>query len=272
MVKKERISLMTRRQVRDLSGKLMEEWQSVDAVADVLGCQPATVRKWYMDYKHRSSQDLSPSKEMGRPSKLSLNQQNIIQDIIFTKNPRDMNYPFDLWANTVIQDMVQDLFHIKLSIATVNSIIYKLGIIKRQRLRPDGKGNQVELKDWLTNRLTSIRKLAKRQQASLFFIHDEIVSPAGLFQKPSNDILGGHQRTDIRVISAVCPRNSQRFMTFPGNLNAQSFVKFVKGLLHDTDRSLYLIAESQYKQIVREADLFFSKKAELVSLFFCPPS
>ena len=36
-----RIEFMTRKQVRDLAGKLMEEWQNVDAVADVLGCQRA---------------------------------------------------------------------------------------------------------------------------------------------------------------------------------------------------------------------------------------
>ena len=79
-------------------------------------------------------------------------------------------------------------------------------------------------------------------------------------------------KADIRVLSAVCPRNSQRFMTFLGPLSLHPFVEFLNGLIHETHRHLFLIAEPHYKQVALEADHFLSTNVERLSLFFLPQS
>jgi transposase len=273
-VKTKSINLMTRQQVRNLAGKLMEEWQNVDAVADVLGCQPSSVRRWHMDYKRRDLEGSSPSKDPGRPSKLTQNQQTIIQDIIFTKTPTDMNHDEALWSNVVIRATIQDLFKIQLSLGTVNAMIRRMGIVRRHIFKPAAVHQDAETADWLKDRFPFIRTLAHQEHARILYLYDDIIDnrrsadsknanachPNGDYPHEAN--------SETRMLSAVCARNSQRFMIFSGPFGPQPFIRFITGLLHDYDRHLFLIAEHDYKQVAFEADHFLSSAGDRFSLFF----
>lgn len=271
-----RIEFMTRKQVRDLAGKLMEEWQNVDAVADVLGCHRSNIRRWHVEYRRRTSQEDHNGKEPGRPSKLTPNQYNIIKDVIFTKTPLEMDQTQALWSNTAIRDTIADLFKIGLSMGTVNTMVRKMGIARRQIFRQHPDSQDAAMLRWVHERLPSIRKLAHDQCARIFFIHDEIVDTASTGLPSYEEKRGSHitHSNDTafknRMLSAVCPRNSQQFKVFAGPLGANALVDFLERLLHDHNRHLFLIAEARYKPIALEADSFLSSNAERVSLFFLP--
>ena len=117
---------MTRQRVRELAGKLMEEWQNIDAVAEALGCHRSAIRRWHSEYQEKGPENDSLYREPGRPSKLTPTQYNIIEDIIMTKTPKDMNYPLVLWSNTVIRDTIRDLFRTDLSLGTVNAMTKRM--------------------------------------------------------------------------------------------------------------------------------------------------
>ena len=270
------INLMTRQQVRNLAGKLMEEWQNVDAVAEVLGCQRKNVRRWHSEYKRNQSKTPNPSKEPGRPTKLTANQQNIIQDIILTKTPMDMNHSFILWSNTLIRDTIHDLFKTNLSLGTVNAMTKKMGITRRNIFKDNPAHQATETARWLKHRYPFIRKLAQEQHARILFIHYERVNACKFsvtlsrMKRGVYDRRRHHSHSETGMLSAVCPRNSQRFMIFAGPYDTQPFVDFLKGLIHDTDRPLFLIAEPQHKKIALEADYFLSSAIDRLSLFFLP--
>jgi transposase len=266
---------MTRQQVRNLAGKLMEEWQNVEAVAEVLGCQRNNVRRWHSEYKRCHSKDHS-SKEPGRPPKLTANQQNIIRDIIFTKTPMDMNHSFYLWSNTIIRDTIHGLFKTSLSLGTVNAMIKKMGITRRNIFKDNPAHQATETARWLKHRYPFIRKLAQEQHARVLFIHNERIIGLNSVLTPTqmnngkNDRQRHHSPLEAGMLSAVCPRNSQRFMIFAGTYDMHPFVDFLKSLIHDTDRPLFIIAESQHKKIAMEADYFLSSTVDRLSLFFLP--
>ena len=223
------INLMTRQRVRKLAGKLMEEWQNLDDVADVLGCHPNNVRRWHIEYKANDSEKNGSAREPGRPSKLTVNQQNIIEDIILTKTPEEMNHPNTLWSNTVIRDVIYDLFRTELCLATVNSMTHKMGIARRQIFRHRQDQADEGHKAWLKCRFPFIRKLARESSARILFIHDEVVNTTGpqtakTHPKSDPDRGVGTPHCDIHVLSAICPRNSQRFMTFLGPLRTHAFI------------------------------------------------
>lgn len=271
------INLMTRQQVRNLAGKLMEEWQNVEAVAEVLGCQRNNVRRWHSEYKRNKSKGPS-CKEPGRPTKLTANQQIIIQDIIFTRTPMDMNHSFYLWSNTIIRDTIYDLFKTNLSLGTINSMIKKMGITRHNIFKDNTTHQDTETARWLKHRYPFIKKLAQEQHARILFIHNERVNAiksadaSSQMNNATNDHRRHHSPLETGMLSAVCPRNSQRFMIFAGPYDTQPFVDFLKGLIHDTDRPLFLIAEPQHKKMALEADYFLSSAIDRLSLFFLPNS
>lgn len=254
----------------------MEEWQNADAVAEVLGCHPRNVRRWHVEFQKKATDSEHTAKEPGRPTKLKGNQLDIIRNIIFTKAPRDMNHDATLWSNAIIRDTIQDLFRIQLSLATVNSLTRKMGILRRQILRENGSSDNDALAGWLRDRYPMIRKLARDQNARIFFIHDEAINSdrsgvpiSGAGSSPEHDQKRQGQ-FGTRMLSAICPRNSQRFMVFRGDLVMQPLVAFLGGLMHDIERPLFLIAEAHYKPIALVADPFLAKVADRLSLFFLP--
>lgn len=270
------INLMTRQQVRRLAGKLMEEWQNVDAVAEALGCHPRNIRRWHLEFREKVGEDGQSTKEPGRPTKLTVNQQDIIQDIIFTKSPKDMNHEDALWSNRVIRDTISDLFRITLSLGTVNTLTQKMGVVRRNVFRHNGSPGNAPLSGWLRDRFPVIRKLARDQNARIFFIHDERIAngtngAAGpVACNPEKTDRGPHPDIETRMLSAICPRNSQRFMVFRGPLAVEPTIAFLAGLMRDVDRPLFLIAEADFKPIALSADPFLASVADRLSLFFLP--
>jgi transposase len=270
------INLMTRQQVRSLAGKLMEEWQDIDAVAEALGCHPHNIRRWHAEYQQTVQESGHPAKEPGRPPKLTGSQQDIIQDIIFTKSPTDMDHDEALWSNKVIRDTISDLFRITLSLGTVNTLTQKMGIVRRNIFRENGSPSNSLIAAWLTDRFPVIRKLAKDQGARIFFIHEERIEngtkggAGSVLCNAGNE--GRHLHADIetRMLSAICSRNSQRFMIFRGPMEAVPTVAFLTGLMHDVDRPLFLIAEADLKPAALSADPFLASVADRLSLFFLP--
>jgi hypothetical protein len=207
---------------------------------------------------------------------LTPNQFNIIKDIIFTKTPLELDQTQALWSNTTIRDAIADLFKIELSMGTVNTMIRKMGIVRRQVFRQHPDSQDADMLGWVKQRFPSIRKLAHDQRARLFYIHDEMIDVDALclpsYDEKRASRLTGSKNTAFknRMLSAVCPRNSQRFKIFTGPFGAHQFVEFLERLLHDTDRQLFLIAEAHYKPMALEADHFLSSNANRLSLFFLP--
>ena len=267
---------MTRQQVRSLAGKLMEEWQDIDAVAEALGCHRRNIHRWHAEYRQTARENGHPAREPGRPSKLSDSQQAIIRDIIFTKAPKDMNHEEALWSNKVIRHTISDLFRITLSLGTVNSLTQKMGILRRNIFRENGSPSNTLIADWLANRFPVIRKLAKNQKARIFFIYEERIengtNAAAGSVAPNARMKRQDPQLDFetRIFSAICPRNSQRFMIFRGPVEAVPMVAFLNGLIRDVDRPLFLIAEADFKPIALSADPFLASVADRLSLFFLP--
>jgi len=272
----ERIDRMTRQQVCNLAGKLMEAWQDIDAVAKVFGCPCNRIRRWHLAYRHQAAEGEQPTKMPGRPPKLSAIQEQILHDIIFTKMPLDMNHHHALWSNLVIRDIIEDLFSIHLSLGSINTMTRRMGIIRRNIFKPKDTQGNLLIGRWLRDRFPSIRERAQKRHARLLFIHDAVINAALSRETAirSNSVFpNGHRdpsNPGACMLSAICPRNAQRFMIFTGAVEKPPWVEFLKGLIHDFDRPLFLIAELQDKRTAMEAEHFLSSRADQVSLFFLP--
>jgi transposase len=267
---------MTRQQVRRLAGKLMEEWQDVDAVAEALGCHAKNIRRWHVEFQKKVREGDQSAKEPGRPPKLTDNQHNIIRDILFTQSPRDFNHKEALWTNRIIRDTISDLFRIELSLGTVNSMTQKMGVVRRNIFRESGSSDNDPIRAWMRDRFPLIRKLARDRKTRIYFIHDERIEKdkhrdsAPVDDGASLCHLDASIGIETRMLSAVCPRNSQRFMIFRGALDIAPTVAFLNGLMRDSDRPLFLIAEADFKPIALSADPFLASVADRLSLFFLP--
>jgi transposase len=75
----------------------------------------------------------------------------------------------------------------------------------------------------------------------------------------------------MNIISAISPRGDMRFMTVEGRMNAGKFIEFLKRLLHNAKRPVFLIVDGHPAHRARKVFEFVRKTKGKLRLFFLPP-
>ncbi len=79
------------------------------------------------------------------------------------------------------------------------------------------------------------------------------------------------QRSGMNIISDISPRGDMRFMTVEGRMNARKFIDFLKRLLVNAKRPIFLVVDGHSSHRAKKVfDFVRSTKGEL-RLFFLPP-
>lgn len=78
-------------------------------------------------------------------------------------------------------------------------------------------------------------------------------------------------RFGLNIISAVSAQGEFRFMTVKGRVNAHVFLDFLKRLIHNSDRPIYLIVDGHPSHKAKLIADFVDSERERIKLFFLPP-
>jgi transposase len=73
------------------------------------------------------------------------------------------------------------------------------------------------------------------------------------------------------VISAVSPQGEFRFMTVKGRVTAPVFIQFLKRLIHNADRPIFLILDGHPSHKAKMVERFVDHLNGRLRLFFLPP-
>jgi hypothetical protein len=133
-------------------------------------------------------------------------------------------------------------------------------------------GSRVE--QWLKSEYPRIRTLAKREKAEIYFEDESGVRSdfhsgstwAARGQTPIVRVTG--QRFSLNMISAISPRGALRFMVVKGGVGAQVFIQFLKRLMHDQRRPVFLIVDGHPAHRSKLVKAYIESLAGKLRLFF----
>jgi transposase len=133
------------------------------------------------------------------------------------------------------------------------------------------------VESWRKKEFPEIRRLAKKERATIYFSDEAGVrsdfhagttwSPKG--QTPVVPATG--QRFGMNLISAISPRGDFRFMTVEGRMNAEKFIEFLKRLIHNASRPVFLIVDRHPSHRAKKVLAFVRATEGRLRLFFLPP-
>ena len=78
------------------------------------------------------------------------------------------------------------------------------------------------------------------------------------------------KRISLNMISTVTNQGKVRFMTYSGTMNAQRFIIFLKRLIKDSNKKIYLILDKikvHHSNMVKQ---WVEKHQEIIALFYLP--
>lgn len=255
----------------------VQDGQPPELVAKVLGIQRSTIFGWLARYRRGGWGALDARKRGGRPPKLTAKMLEWVYDTVATKDPRQMKFPFALWTSHMIAELIWRQFNLRLSKASICRLLNQLGLSHQKPLWRAFQQNPEHVEKWIKEDYPMIRALAREQKADIFFGDESGVRSdfhsgktwAVRGKTPVVSTTGA--RFGYNVISAISPKGAMRFMLVKGTVNANAFIDFLKRLIHNWQRSVFLIVDGHpVHRSIAVSDFVASTKGRL-QLFYLPP-
>jgi len=246
-------------------------------VAKIFGVNRTTIYDWKNLFDSGGWEALRAGKRGGRPGLLSDGEAREIARIIQKKNPLQLEFEFALWTREMVRDLIRRKFGKNLSLVTVGRLLKAEGLSVQRPLFRAWQQDPARVEAWLTKDYPRIRALARKNKAEIFFGDEAALRSdhhagktwAARGRTPVIKATGA--RFSLNMISAISPLGSLRFMVVEGTMNADRFIEFLRRLIHNRERPVYLIVDGHPAHKARKVKAFLESVADRLRLFCLPP-
>lgn len=252
--------------------------KSIVSVASIFNVSRQAVSRWVVVVKKKGDNGLQP-KRKGRPTGRNLGRVQTwgIIRTVMKKLPDEVGLPFYLWTREAIQMLIKKRQGIRLSVWTVGRLLKDWGMTPQKPVRRAYERDPEKVKEWLETAYPAIRALAHKEHALLLW-EDEMGirsdSQVGRTyalkgKTPIVPVTGN--RFSCNMIAGITNRGKLYFMVFQTTFKAHVFLVFVRRLIKQAGRKVFLIADKHPAHRAKATNQFLSKHANEISFFFLPP-
>lgn len=272
------LSRETLQAMRLIAYERMREGESPAAVSASFGMH----RTWAYKVRAqaagrgRGRRALRSTKASGRPPKLSTAQQRKVFAWINGKNPRQYGFDSVMWSRPIVRDLIAREFGVQLSLATVGSILARLGLTPQKPLQRAYQRNPEAIARFKEQTYPAIARQAKREGADIYFwdesgfradsVQGKTWARRG--QTPVVQVPG--QRQSISAASAVNVSGEFWFATYKGGLKGQLFIELLGKLMDGRSKPLHLIVDNLPAHKTRAVRQFVDQQQGMLTLHFLP--
>src|SRR6201997_2662398 len=185
----------------------------------------------------------------GRPRTLSPRQERQVFRWINGHDPRQYGLDFGLWTRSVVAELIERKFAIRLGVRELGELLAKRGLTPQKPLQRAYQRDPEAIEAWRLKRYPAIARQAKASGGEVYFwdesgfradsVHGRTWGKQG--QTPVVERPG--QRQSISAASAVNARGGFWYCTYQGGLNAESFVSLLRRMMRRRSRPVHLVLD-----------------------------
>lgn len=194
---------------RLLAVQRVGEGYSADEVADFLGVDPSSVRRWVAAFRHHGTAGLAARFVPGRPPKLTTTQEKIVCRWL-ADNPTDYGFATELWSAPRLCLLMEQEFGVKFHPDYLGTWLRQRGYTPQLPRRVHREGDGREIARWLAEDWLRIKRKARRRGACLMFLDESGLLMAPLRRRswslrghPSENKVKGNHREKVSVAGAI---------------------------------------------------------------------
>ena len=253
-------------------------WKYV-AISEAVGAHANTVAKWCGAYKKGGRKAVLIQKrgrKEGEKRTLNPEQEKEVQRSIRDKCPEQLKLPFALWTRQAVGQLINRLFSINMPIRTVGEYLKRWGYTPQKPLRRAYEQNPKAVQRWLNEQYPAIEARAKEEKAEIHWgdetglrnnsQYGRSYAPRG--KTPAMPFPA--KREHISLISTVTNRGKVRFMIYEDSLNADTLIKFLKRLIKDAGRKVFLILDNLPVHHSKPVKEWLESHMNEIEVFFLP--
>ena len=185
----------------------------------------------------------------GRPRSLTPRQERQVFCWINGRDPRQYGLDFGLWTRSVVADLIERKFGIRLGLTAVGELLAKLGLTPQKPLQRAYQRDPAAIERWQRETYPAIAGQAKADGGEVFFwdesgfradaVHGRTWGVRG--QTPVVERPG--QRQSISAASAVNAKGGFWYCTYEGGLTAELFVSLLRRMMQHRTKPVHLVAD-----------------------------
>jgi len=271
------ISSSAQEHLRQLAVKAVLAGKKQKEVARLFGVTPQTICGWVKAYRLQGPGALK-SKRKGRPKggKLQPWQAAQIAKTVIDHHPEQLKLPFYLWTREAVALLIKRRFGLHLSVWTVGRYLKGWGFTPQKPARRAWEQNPEQVQQWLEKEYPNIRRQAQREKAQIYWgdemglRSDHAVGRSYGLKGQTPVILATGQRFGCNMISAITNQGRLNFMVFKERFTTPVFLEFLRRLLRQSDRRVYLIIDRHPVHRSLKVKNWVKENEERLRLVFLP--
>jgi transposase len=266
-------------QLRHQAIRLRKKGLTYKAISEVIDVHYSTICGWWKAYEKAGAKGIrlkSRGRKHGTKRTLKPEQEKELQKIIEDKEPDQLKLPFALWTRRAVQQIIKKMYRIDMPIRTVGEYLNRWGFTPQKPLKRAYEQNPEAVKKWVAEEYPKIVGKAKQEGAEIHWgdetglrndsQHGRSYAPRG--KTPAIRLCAKRER--INLISSITNQGTVRFMVYQDAMNSQTLIKFLKRLVKDADKKVFLILDNlrvHHSKLVKE---WLENHQEEIELFFLP--
>lgn len=270
-------------QLRQQVVRLKGQGRSSHEVAEITGLTQQSVTATWRKYQAGGIQAIKPKargRRQGQQRRLSPEQEKEIIALMIDKTPEQLSFKFALWTRAAVKAVIMKRFKVDLPLRTISWYLSRWGFTAQKPIERAYEQNPAAIAEWMNETYPAIKERAMRENAEINW-GDETgleadsyaakgFAPAG--QTPVVILSGSPSRTRINMISSITNQGKVRFMLYEEKMNSAMFIKFLKRLISDAPKKVFLIVDNLKVHHSRPVKAWLQGKevGAKIELFYLP--
>src|ERR671932_1215576 len=247
--------------------------------ARAVGVHRQTVNVWHKRYRERGEDGLldgrrvSPRRGKGL---LTAEEAGKVRGWIAEGTPDRLGLPFALWTSRAVRELIERRLGKRLGPSTVPPHLRRWGVTPQKPLVRAEERSPAAVAAWLERDYPAIAKRAKAAGAVVYWGDETGISnqdQVGRSYAPRGRtpiVRRTAKRITQSMIAAVSNRGLIRFMLYDGALNVDRFLAFLRRLVKDAGRKVFLIVDNLKVHHATRVNAWVASHYHEIELFSMP--
>jgi transposase len=237
--------------IRLMAVERVREGELASAVIASYGFSRTTIYKW-LTAASKPNVGLNALRSRpapGRPRSLTPRQEHQVFRWINGKDPRQYGLDFGLWTRSVVAELIEQKFGIRLGLTAIGELLAKLNLTPQKPLQRAYQRDPQAIERWRREIYPAIARQAKAEAGEVFF-WDESGFRADAVQGRTWGVKGQTpvverpgQRQTISAASAVNAKGGFWYCTYQGGLTAELFVRLLRTMMRYRSKPVHLVVD-----------------------------
>jgi transposase len=267
-------------QIRKSIIRLWKKGKSNEEIAEIEDVSLRHVQNTKKQYLNGGSGAIKPKTRGRRPGEkrtLTPAQEQEIQRIIVDKTPEQMRFKECMWTRKNIAALIQQKYSIDMPLVSLGVYLSRWGFSVQRPTKRAYKQDEERVKSWAESEFPGISARAKAEDAEIYFgdetgLQNQATCLRGyapIGQTPVVKTEAKHIK--INMLSAISNRGKLRFMLYKDNMNADKLIDFMRRLVHDSAKKVFLILDNLRVHHAKKVAEWLEKHKSEIEVFYLPP-